>query len=138
MTNSLEYCRLWHGFISTSQDIHVAEQFGLDGLSQSIIFKILRSNLQGTQNLLFGDISWISVNIQEKEVLFGPCLLDITKVQDDSDDAYENTLISKNSNSNSNFNANTNTSRVSISKTLTKWFNVRPKPVQPVRSLLNR
>ena len=109
---NFEYYRLWHGFVSTSQDIQFAE-------SQSVIFKIVGSNDQAPQDLLFGDISWISVNKSEKEVLLGPCLVDITTVQDDSDD--ENTS--------QNCNSNCSSSRA-------QWFNIRPKPVQPVRSLL--
>ena len=111
-TNALEYCRLWHGFISTSKNVKIAQAFCFGDL-QSVGFLIAQSNLQVTENILFGDISWISVAATEKEVLFGPCLLELIPAKDDK-------LDSTNSNANSK----------------TQWFYVRPKPVQHVQSLL--
>ena len=84
------------------------------------MFKVLKETLGGSKQVLYGDISWISVHPIDLQVLFGPCLLQ--------------TFLNKNGNGNGN-----NDPKLPLSKT-TQIIKVLQKPVQHVRQscILNK
>ena len=151
--NPLEFTIPWYSLMSTTPDRQVASNFSEyeQKTNSSIVFRILKENLGATDNVLYGDITWISIyDDREGEVLFGPCLLHAIDNKEFLDTNINQRQNSRNRTSSKHCRSNGNNYRVKCKnsskkpmaridefKETTQLIKVRPKPIQHVRKLLN-
>ena len=81
--NKCEYCMVFDTFTSTTTDFKTALAFSVipNVTNGGIILEIEKTDLIMNDEILCGDISWIS-QFDEKEILLSPCMIDIWKLDD--------------------------------------------------------
>ena len=79
--NNDDYCLMYLTFTSATIDLNVAKRGFLQSTlenddAKSILFEIEIGPLDEIVNIVYGDVSWISVNSDEQEVLISPAVMD--------------------------------------------------------------
>ena len=84
-TNKIDYCLSWDTFTSVSDNAQVALSFGKSLFNQreGIVFDIDVPLMYQNENIIYGDISWISEYPNEREILVAPCMIYIFKMRKD-------------------------------------------------------
>ena len=79
-TNKMDYCLVFDTLTSTSQNGNVAKQFSEMSLGGGVVLKINFPKIWDNEEILCGDIQWLSHYPVEHEILVAPCMIWIYKI----------------------------------------------------------
>ena len=83
-TNKINYCLVFDTLTSTSEDAGIAKQFSEMSLgSDGVVLKIDFPKIWDNEDILCGDIEWISNYPHEHEILVAPCMIWIYEMDKD-------------------------------------------------------